>query len=172
MIEDTPNYEEQQNPHFEEPWSDRLEKRLQKWMSICKERMTAHEKEMNRMYYLNNVTGLSPILVNLATSSTLSILSNVQQCNNLELILVGAIGSGIAMMLGSIHQWFTFSKREEQHKNFSDLYSALLLRMEHMLDRNTTFRPPSDQTILEFRMTLERLLSEEPIVYNICRLID
>ena len=160
------------NLHSKEtqPWNENLENKLKKYITLCKEKSNEHDNMARKFYYMNNLFGLSSILINLGTGTSLTIIGSVQyQCNNLEVILISSIGNFLAMTLISISQFFDFSFKCFEHNKYSDLYNELHMDMDAVLDKDPEFRPDANEILTFYRLKLEKLLDDEPIIYkNIC----
>ena len=153
MIEDE-FYDEHKR---EMSWSDKIEEKLNEYMSICDKRATNHDqksKQMKILYYFFSISGITIPFILTFISSLESIFSEEFEHTfkyvSSSLILTTSIVNGI-------NTFFNFGSKEKEHDIASIRYKELNLDIDNVLILKRRYRNAADVCLTKFTTRLESL---------------
>lgn len=143
---------------FEEPWTIKLEEILREWESQCDLLSKKHDEAAmiykSRFHRLAIPTVLIPFSMGFVSQL-------FEQCSYESQIINGLMFT-ISGILSGISTLFKFDSRYEQHKNHSDKYQSIVIRIQSELARKKNFRVPADAFITEIKITMSNLNESAP----------
>jgi hypothetical protein len=152
-IDFTPSSED--NPdRMELLWESREEDLLLEWGAICKSKSIQHDTQgkTNKMRF--GVFGVPSVLIPIVLGG----LSSVAPSNSL-IYSLGMMGSGL---FSGVNMFFNFSKKAQQHFEYSGKFAELATEIETELCKPKKHRIACDIYLERIKISFNALCSQSP----------
>jgi hypothetical protein len=141
----------------EEPWNDKLEQYMRRFIQSAKNRNAQHESAGYYFKKLNTRWGLPLVLVPVIMSPVSLLIDEV---DGGEYIQAGAFM--LSGVIAGVYSFFRYGEKLEKHFGFAGRYGDVVTDIEAILIRSREFRGPADVFSTKIKMIMDNLAITEP----------